>query len=56
MPSAQTSAVRYRTRARRFLWFSTWTPSPEIAERYKELADAYGRLADREEALSGGNN
>ena len=56
MPSAQTSAERYRARARRFLWFSTLTQSAEIAERYKDLADAYGRLAEREEAPSDASN
>jgi len=41
-----------RARAQEFLRLSASAQNPEIAERYKDLADAYNRLAEREEELS----
>src|SRR5690348_15511027 len=43
---------RCRARAQEFLRLSALAQTAEIAERYKDLADAYGRLADHEEELS----
>ena len=43
---------RYRARAQEFLRLRALTQNAEIAERYKDLADAYNRLAEREEELS----
>jgi hypothetical protein len=43
---------RRRARAQEFLRLSELAESAEIAERYKDLADAYSRLAEREEELS----
>jgi len=41
-----------RARAQEFLRLSELAESADIAERYKDLADAYSRLAEREEELS----
>jgi hypothetical protein len=43
---------RRRARAQQFLRLSALAENAEIAERYKDLADAYRRLAQREEELA----
>lgn len=43
---------RRRARAQEFRRLSALAQNPEIAARYKDLADAYSRLAEREEELS----
>jgi hypothetical protein len=43
---------RCRARAQEFLILSELAENSEIAERYKDLANAYSRLAEREEELS----
>ena len=43
---------RCRARVQEFLRLSALAQNIEIAERYKDLADAYSRLAEREEELS----
>lgn len=40
---------RCRARAQEFLRLSALAQNAEIAARYKDLADAYSRLAEREE-------
>jgi hypothetical protein len=45
-------AKHRRARAKQFLRLSRLAEDAEIAERYKDLADAYTQLAERQEALS----
>ena len=52
MPDPKARAERCRARAEEFMRLSTMAATAELAERYKDLADAYARLAHREEEAS----
>lgn len=52
MSDAKSRAQWCRARAREFFRLSTSAESAELADRYKDLAEAYARMADREEELT----
>ncbi len=52
MPKLPESARRYRMRAEEFRRRSGVAANPELMDRYMDLAEAYDRLAQREEGSS----
>jgi len=56
MSDGKRTAKYHRARAQRLLWLSKLVQNAEIARRYKDLADAYKRLADGDEDVAEQND
>lgn len=52
MPDPVERARRYRTKEQECRRLSELAQSPDLKDRYKDLADVYGRLAQAEENLA----